>query len=235
MTSRATISIPQPCHVSWAAMSPTEAGRHCATCATEVVDFTRLSEAEILAFLARQGGRPVCANARATQLAPAPPAPRWRRWLVAGLALLGWQSATSCTSTTPPQTPPTTATAPAATTAAPEARQVIIRGQVLDAADASTVAGVRVLINDTEFGTTTDDKGNFELVMARDWAPIAGGKVALKFLGNPFDFKEQTVVVDAAATPQPAPMVVKMVSVPNRGNVMGKIRMPEPPVAPPKN
>jgi hypothetical protein len=228
-----SFSIPQPCAQPWAAMSPTAAGRHCAACATEVVDFTRLSEAEILTFLARQGGRPVCALANNAQLAPPllAPATRWRRWLLAGLALLGWQSATSC-ATKPPQQPPVAA-APADAATAP-AQQIVIRGQVLDGASGPAVAGVRVLINDTQFGTTTDDKGNFELTLARDWAPIAGGAVALKFLGNPFDFQEQTVKLDLRATPQPAPLVVRLQSVPNRGQVMGKIRMPEPPVKPPQ-
>jgi hypothetical protein len=214
-------------------MTPTAAGRHCATCATEVVDFTRMSDTEILAFLARQGGRPVCANAFASQLAPVP-ASRWRRWLVAGLALLGWHSATSCT-TKPPQAPPTQATAATATdAAAPESQQIIIRGQVMDAANGTPAGGVRVLINDTQYGTTTDEKGNFELTMARTWTPIAGGKVALKFLGNPFDFQEQTVAVDLRATPKPAPLLVRLASIPDRGKVMGRIRMPEPPLAPPK-
>ena len=233
MATSPTISIPQPCHVSWAAMTPTAAGRHCAACATEVVDFTRLSEAEILAFLARQGGRPVCANAFATQLAPAPVS-HWRRWLVAGLAVLGWHPLASC-ATKPPQTPPTQATATAATDlAAPEAQQIIIRGQVLDGASGTPVAGVRVLINDTQYGTTTDEKGNFELALVRSWAPIAGGQVALKFYGSPFEFQEQALTVDVRATPRPAPLVVRLASIPNRGQVMGKIRMPEPPVKPPK-
>jgi hypothetical protein len=215
-------------------MTSTEAGRHCAVCATEVVDFTRLSEAEILAFLARQGGRSVCANAYATQLASPAPATRWRRWLVAGLALLGWHPLASC-ATKPPQAPPTQATAVAsADPTAVQSQQIIIRGQVLDGANGAPVAGVRVLINDTQYGTTTDEKGNFELTLARSWAPIASGTVALKFLGNPFSFQEQTVSVNVRATPQPAPLAVRLASIPNRGQVMGKIRMPEPPVAPPQ-
>lgn len=239
MATLPSISIPQPCAQPWANMSSTAAGRHCAACATEVVDFTRLSDAEILAFMARQGGRPVCALAHSAQLAPAQlapamPATRWRRWLLAGLALLGWQSATSC-AIKPPQPPPVPPTA----TVAPDpamtpARQIIIRGQVLDGASGPAVAGVRVLINDTQFGTTTDEKGNFELVMARNWAPIAGGSVTLKFFGGPFDFQEKDVKLDLRAKSQPAPLVVRLESIPNRGQVMGKIRMPEPPVMPPR-
>ena len=233
MSTLPHISIPQPCAQPWAAMSPTAKGRHCASCATEVVDFTRLSEGEILVFLARQGGRPVCALANAAQLAPVP-ASRWRGWLLAGLALLGWYPVSSCV-TKPPQLPPAQAAAALATDpAAAQGQPIIIRGQVLDGAGNTAVAGVRVLINDTPFGTTTDAKGQFELVLARSWAPIAGGKVALKFLGNPFDFTEQTLTVDVRATPQPAPLAVHLASIPNRGQVMGKIRMPEPPVTPPQ-
>ena len=232
MATLPSISIPQPCAQPWSNMSPTVAGRHCAACATEVVDFTRMSDAEIMAFMARQGSRRVCALTNATQLAPTAPATRWRRWLLAGLALLGWQSATSC-ATKPPQQPPVPTTATVATDLAmTPARQIIIRGQVLDGASGPAVAGARVMINDTEFGTTTDEKGNFELVMARDWAPIAGGSATLKFLGNPFDFKPKDVVVDLKSAP--AALAVHLESVPNRGKVMGKIRMPEPPVAPPQ-
>ena len=230
--SPSLVSIPQPCAQPWAAMSPTAAGRHCAACATEVVDFTRLSDAEILAFLARQGGRPVCALANASQLAPPPPAPIWRRWLLAGLALLGWQSATSC-ATKPPVAPPTQSTASTATTAAPESRNVVVRGQVLDGDAGTPVAGVRVLVGDSEFGTTTDEKGNFELTMARTWGPIASGTVALKFVGNPFDFEEQKLAVNVRTTPEA--LTVRMKSKADRGKVMGRIRMPEPPVAPPKS
>ncbi|WP_046243614.1 carboxypeptidase-like regulatory domain-containing protein [Hymenobacter terrenus] len=226
------ISIPQPCAQPWAAMTPTTDGRHCAACATEVVDFTRMSDAEILAYLARQGGRSVCALANPTQLAPAPTT-RWRRWALAGLALLGWHPMTSC-ATKPPQELPTQATA-ASDPAAAQSQQIIIRGQVLDGANSTPVVGVNIFINDTQFGTTTNEKGQFELALARDWAPIATGTVALRFEGNPFDFVKQTVSVNIRATPQPEPLVVRMESVPNRGNVMGKIRMPEPPVKPPQN
>ena len=187
-------------------MRPTADGRHCGACQTEVVDFTRLSEAQILAYLARRGGRPVCVLANANQVVPAA-ATRWRRWLLAGLALLGWHPVTSC-ATKPPQQLPAQATA-------------------------TVVPQVSVFINDTQFGTVTDEQGRFELVMASGWGPIAGGKVTLKFVGNPFDFQEQTLKLDTRATPRPAPLVVRLASVPNRGQIMGKMRMPEPPVKPP--
>lgn len=223
------ISIPRPCAQPWAAMTPTAAGRHCGACQTEVVDFTRLSDAKILVLLARQGGRPVCALTYAAQLVPAP-ATRWRRWLLAGLALAGWHPLASCAGK-PPQLPPAQAAA-APNPAAAQPQQLIIRGQVFDGASGPAVAGVRVLINNTQYGTVTDGEGKFELRLARDWAPVAGGTLELHFLGNPFAFQEQVLPLDARAA-APAPLVVRLASVPNRGQVMGKIIMPEPPVKPP--
>ncbi len=231
-----SFSIPQPCAQPWVAMSPTAAGRHCAACATEVVDFTRLSEAEILAFLARQGGRPVCANAFAAQLAPPAPATRWRRWLLAGLTLLGWHPVASCASKPPQEPPVAAAAAPEATGPDAEAagQQILIKGQVFDGAGTTPASQINIYINGTTFGTTTDAEGYFTLTLARGWAPIAGGKVELKFVGNPFNFKEKTVLLDLHATPRPKPLAVHLESIPNRGQVKGKIRMPEAPVAPPK-
>jgi hypothetical protein len=214
------ISIPQPCAQPWTAMSPTAAGRFCATCATEVVDFTTLSEADILAFLARQGGRPVCANTYASQVAPLPVA-RWRRWALAGLALLGWQSATSC-ATQPPQQPPTTAAAPMPATAEQQ-QSLTIRGVVLDGANGPGVAGAFVFINDTQYGAVTDENGRFELVLARSWEPVRAGALMLRVKGSPFVFKTQEVAV-----------VVRMESVDGRGRIMGKIIPPVPPVVPPR-
>ena len=225
-----SLSIPTPCAQPWAAMRATADGRYCGACQTEVVDFTCLSEAEILAVLGRRGGRPVCVLANTNQIIPAP-ATRWRRWLLAGLALLGWQPITSCATKTPQQLPAQAMAAPGP--AATQAQQIIIRGQVLDGASATAVPQVSVFINDTQFGTVTDAEGRFELVMAPDWTPIAGGTTVLKFVGNPFNFQQQILKLETHAMPQPAPLVVRLTSVPNRGQIMGKLRIPEPPVTPP--
>lgn len=226
-----TISIPQPCAQPWVAMSPMAAGRFCATCAIEVVDFTILSEADIVAFLARQGARSVCANAYATQMAPLQ-AGRWRRWALAGLALLGWQSATSCT-TQRPQQPPTTAAAPAPV-AAEQQQPVVIRGLVLDGANGPGVAGAFLFVNDTQYGAVTDENGRFELVLAPGWEPVRDGVLTLRVQGSPFVFKPQVVIVKLRPAGSPIELLIRMESVEGRGRIMGKIRQPEPPVAPPK-
>ena len=231
MATLPNISIPQPCTRNWAAMSPTTAGRHCAACATEVVDFTRLSEAEILAFLARQGGRPVCATAYATQLAPVPMG-RWRQWLLAGLAVLGWQPLASCAAK-PPQLPPTMPIA-AVTDPVAAHKPITIRGQVLDGEKGPAVPGAFVFINKTQYGATTDENGRFELVMAATWEPVQAGALVLHIEGSPFVFKPQDVPVNVRTAIQPIELKIKMQSVEGRGQIMGRIRQPVPPVKPPQ-
>jgi len=88
--------MPKACHESWAAMTPDGAGRHCAKCQETVVDFTRMSDAEIAAFLQKYPAAS-CGRFRESQLnrpllAAAQPVGGWRRWLGATVALLGLSS-----------------------------------------------------------------------------------------------------------------------------------------------
>ncbi|MBF9222875.1 carboxypeptidase-like regulatory domain-containing protein [Hymenobacter ruricola] len=94
MRRSTALTIPQPCHESWDAMTPTATGRHCAACQKTVVDFTRKTDAEILAFLAGAASGRTCGRFAAGQLArplqravSAAPTARWRAWLVAAVAV----------------------------------------------------------------------------------------------------------------------------------------------------
>ena len=227
MTPRPVLSIPQPCPKSWAAMSLTTDGRHCAACETEVVDFTRMSDTEILAYLARHRGQSVCANTRPAQLTAAVPT-RWRRWLLAALALLGAQAPAHAG---PPALPPVT---DSGDSSSKPGGQVIVRGAVIDDQSGQPVVGARVFIKDTRYGATTDSDGRFELVMAANWAPLRAGKLQLHIEGSPFEFQPQNMTVALRRPAKSVTLTVRMKSIPNRGQVMGKIAQPTAPVAPPR-
>ena len=91
---KTTIHQPAPCHESWEAMAPTAAGRHCAACQTQVVDFTRMTDGEVVAFLGQYHPVRRCGQFREDQVgrplvAEAQPVTGWRRWASAAVLLLG--------------------------------------------------------------------------------------------------------------------------------------------------
>jgi protocatechuate 3,4-dioxygenase beta subunit len=51
-----SIYIPEPCHEDWRQMSPTDKGRFCQSCAKQVVDFSVMSDQQILNYMATASG-----------------------------------------------------------------------------------------------------------------------------------------------------------------------------------
>ncbi|SDY27596.1 peptidase associated/transthyretin-like domain-containing protein [Hymenobacter psychrophilus] len=231
-------SVPNPCPQPWATMTPTAAGRFCGQCQHEVVDFSALSEAEVHAWLARPGVGTVCGLFRAGQFAPPVPAgvvaagPRWRRWLLTGLALLSLKPLlTSCQNAQSSAAAANGATEQADELATAPQGQVTIRGRVLDDSTGLAVAGAEIFIADTPYGAVADEQGNFGFTMKQQWAPVQNGSVSLRVAGSPFVFEPQTLSV--AVSPAPAPLTVRLKSVPGRGQIMGKVAGHEPPQKPP--
>jgi hypothetical protein len=230
-------SVPSPCPKAWADMTPTTDGRHCGSCQHEVVDFSRMTEAEVTAWLARPAAGSVCGFFRAGQFAPpaavlAPPAPRWRRWVLTSLALLSFKPLVSSCQTTAQTT--TTGPAPTSQTDAladAPTGQVTVRGRVLDDSTGLGVPGAEIFIGDTPYGATTDEQGNFSFVMLQKWAAVQNGSVQLRVQGSPFVFVAQQVPV--AVSPAPAPLTVRLKSTEGRGQIMGRIAQHDPPQKPP--
>ena len=50
-TTSYKISVKAPCHEDWAGMSNTNDGRFCSSCEKEVIDFTKLSDEEVIAYI----------------------------------------------------------------------------------------------------------------------------------------------------------------------------------------
>ena len=62
------ISIPKPCHEDWNKMTPNDKGRFCDNCSKTVVDFSKMTDAEIKSYLIAQEGKRVCGHFRTSQL-----------------------------------------------------------------------------------------------------------------------------------------------------------------------
>jgi hypothetical protein len=85
------LSIPEPCHQSWQQMTPTEQGRFCKSCAKEVVDFSTMTDKEVLNYFVELKDKNVCGRALPSQLERAitmPAAPVKKRfWYLNYMAL----------------------------------------------------------------------------------------------------------------------------------------------------
>ncbi|MBS1684686.1 MAG: hypothetical protein JSS76_08030 [Bacteroidetes bacterium] len=92
------ITIPAPCHEQWSDMTATDQGAFCHSCQKVVVDFTRMTDEELIHYL--QQGTPGCGKFRTEQLDTPPvilpPANRlrslWKTALTILLPFLGIKS-----------------------------------------------------------------------------------------------------------------------------------------------
>jgi len=62
------ITIPNPCHENWDAMTPNEQGRFCGSCQKTVVDFTKFTTQDIQNYFAKHFGQKVCGRFNHQQL-----------------------------------------------------------------------------------------------------------------------------------------------------------------------
>ena len=62
------ISIENPCHEDWQTMTPETQGRFCGACEKTVVDFTKMSDAEILHYFSKPSVEKTCGRFRVEQL-----------------------------------------------------------------------------------------------------------------------------------------------------------------------
>lgn len=66
MKQKIQINIPEPCHKGWQNMTPVEKGRFCASCQKTVLDFTYLSDNEIIKLVSKNDN--LCGRISISQL-----------------------------------------------------------------------------------------------------------------------------------------------------------------------
>jgi hypothetical protein len=67
MKPQITISIPSPCHENWDAMTPETQGRFCSSCAKTVIDFTQMTDQQIVKTIENATDN-ICGRVQTTQL-----------------------------------------------------------------------------------------------------------------------------------------------------------------------
>lgn len=67
MATTLHVHIPEPCHENWHAMTPKEQGRFCGACQKTVVDFSAMSDKELLDYIS-QSSQNMCGRFSSDQL-----------------------------------------------------------------------------------------------------------------------------------------------------------------------
>lgn len=62
------LSIPEPCHENWDKMSPSDRGRFCNACAKQVIDFTNMTDQQLLNYFSTIKDQKVCGRIHTDQL-----------------------------------------------------------------------------------------------------------------------------------------------------------------------
>lgn len=110
MKEKIQIELSNPCHESWDAMTLTEQGRHCGSCCKTVVDFTTMTDREIIDYISHYATGNTCARVHDNQLNRLMQTPPERRlswkyfWSIALSSLL--VSYRSLAQVRPPKNPP---------------------------------------------------------------------------------------------------------------------------------
>lgn len=183
--SKLSVRIATPCPESWANMKPTEEGRFCENCQKAVVDFTAMTDGEMIRVMSQRKGHS-CGRFRAEQLgrplrtfsaASHPTQQRLFGLLTAGL--LSWQTTSAQASA-----PKTGEKSPVHVTdgrkkdqspsnpshsVTPVDSSRIITGRVVAQSDGSDLKGVSVIIKGYNKGATTDATGTFQLVVPAEY------------------------------------------------------------------
>lgn len=169
------ITLPQPCHESWPEMTPTEQGRFCDQCAKEVIDFSKLSDAELIDRLQKtsQG----CGRFTASQIQRSYPINNKKRYwnkaaaflfpILLGSSALAAQTVkktiqTQIVETKPPKT---------LIEENPE-QEISIKGTVFDE-NQETIIGVTVHLDNSNIGAVSGIDGTFELKIPKNLAENA--------------------------------------------------------------
>ena len=89
MIQNMQLHIPEPCHEDWNTMTPTAQGRHCQSCCKQVVDFTTMSDQQIISYLTKASGN-TCGRVRKDQLEKPLRTSHHKpwKWIIAGIASL---------------------------------------------------------------------------------------------------------------------------------------------------
>ncbi|GAB2821749.1 carboxypeptidase-like regulatory domain-containing protein [Ferruginibacter profundus] len=176
------LSIPEPCHEDWQNMNPTEQGRFCNACAKQVVDFSTMSDREVLNYFSTIKNEKVCGRAYPDQLERAITMPKdpkkrlfWHWNYITMLFLffsktntakaqLGKVAFSSSKADSIKQAEIKKALSGEAGCGIASNSNNVIKGKITDESGAA-IAGASVVVKGAKTGTSTDQGGFYKIII----------------------------------------------------------------------
>lgn len=180
MKNRLQISIPEPCHENWDKMTPTKQGRFCDVCSKCVVDFTRFSDGELLAYFSNPP-KNLCGrfdNKKLNTVISSSPTTHFSlaKRLFWGLAMVAGVGTTLNAQTTAINNTPTTEQEPFYNNdtilQSPQTTSDtigVIKGVLLDSATNEPLVGASIFIKGSKIGASTDLNGKYSLKLPKEY------------------------------------------------------------------
>lgn len=206
MSKRIHLDVPEPCHENWNNMTPVEKGRFCNSCQKQVVDFTRMTDAQVAAFFRKPSTSSVCGRFMSDQLNRDIEIPRkripWVKYFfqiaLPAFLMSAKASAQGTVSVIKKDTviQPETFKGEVRGKVSPvcikdqQKTENVIDGKVVDE-KGLPLAGATIIIKGTTVGTATDVSGDFHL-------KYNGEKTNIVLTASYVGFMENEIVIDLA-------------------------------------
>lgn len=164
--TRFTLTIPRPCHENWESFRPVEGGRHCGSCQKVVIDFTSMTEEQIITYF-KSFPKNTCGRFRSDQLHSynsTSPSPQ-RKWAFGALITAFVTFLNSEPSWARSSEPVVKLEQRELSFRKNQSRSstdsLIVRGKVISSTDQSALPGIHVIWKGSEAGTVTNENGEF--------------------------------------------------------------------------
>jgi hypothetical protein len=209
MKQQLQLQIPEPCHENWNNMPATEQGRFCMACKKEVIDFSAMSDREILQYISTATAS-ICGRADNDQLNRAlamPAEPRklwWKYWMGIAASFVMMTSKSTAQKGRVAIQPivvvpklPVKSIRPVMGKMTSVKNEIIIRGRAVDS-NGVGIAYASVSVKNNNLGMATDSAGYFALHLG---AEMTSEELVVSAVG----YQPKQIELDS----KPAPPIVQ--------------------------
>jgi len=169
MQKNFTLSVPNRCSEKWDHLAPTDKGGYCSTCEKMVIDFTKMTDDEIVNFFKRNSAH-VCGRFQPQQLKAytqmklnvKPGFPLLKAAVVSALLVLSAKHSYGQAPNVNERGKVVRESKKSHRQKVVEPQEQVVRGIVIDPIDKYAMPGVNVLQKGTTNGTVTDAEGKFK-------------------------------------------------------------------------